>query len=371
MTPTPEATKGTTKTEYSGSEGKPKSWIAAESIVKPTAEPQPAWNTAIETWGAAWEFHQYGLGTCFGIIGFLALVTFFKICKNNRGNRQKKVSLIVLVQITIFGLSRCFFLCADAYHSKGHFSATVINLIWGIGHPCLVTAFMLIFLVLRNALVMKHRFQNWYTTRNIALFTIPYYIFVFASEVIVSFMPSYKGLTYACQIIHITLYVSLASFYSYISILIWKKFRLVRKGAPKTKHRGKQTLAIFKRCTATIVGGFCIGVMQIYAVASANSVQSIKTQYISPWPWFAFITSLRCIELAMSVLLYMTGTQNAAGQQVSRKVDVAPLSMMLSKVESKFVNDPENSETYQILRINLQCTYVKSEMLPLTGAVQF
>ncbi|XP_078380787.1 uncharacterized protein LOC144663653 [Oculina patagonica] len=332
------------------------------------AEPHPEWNKAEETWGAAWKFHQYGLGVSFGILGVFAVIAFLKMLKDNRDCRQKKVSLFVLSQIIIFGFSRCLFLCVDAYHSKSYLPVAVVNLIWGIGHPCLVTAFMLIFLVLRNAVVMKSRFQNWYTTRNIAIVTVPYYIFVFASEVIVSFLPLYKGLIFACQIINTLLYISLALFYTYTSALIRHKLSLMRKGASKTHDRGKQTSAIFKRCIAAAIGGFSIGAMQTYALICIHNV-SHNAQYVSPWPWFAFNTSLRCLEIGMSVLLYMTGTQNSAGQQARRRVDVAPMSMMLSKVETQVSKDSEKSDTFKILRLNLQCTYVESDILPLTGAV--
>lgn len=332
------------------------------------AEPHPVWKKAKETWGAAWYFHQYGIGVSYGIVGIFALKALFKMLKDNRGSRQKKVSLVVLSQIIIFGFSRCFFLCVDAYHSKNYLPVAAVNLIWGIGHPCLVTAFMLIFLVLRNAVVMKRRFQDWYTTRNIALVTVPYYSFVFASEVTVSFLPSYNGLIFACQIINTLLYVSLALFYTYTSALIWKKLSLLRMGASKTHGRGKQTSAIFKRCIAAAVGGFSIGVMQSYAMVSVHDV-SYNTQYVSPWPWFAFNTSMRCLEVGMSMLLYMTGTQNTAGQQARGRMDVAPMSMMLSKVETQVSKHSEKSDTFQVLRLNLQCTYVETNALPLTGAV--
>ena len=335
---------------------------------EPKAEPHPKWNTAVETWGAAWEFHQYGLGVSFGLVGFLALIAFLKMLKENRGIRQKKFSLVVLSQIIIFGSSRCLFLCVDAYHSKSVLPAAMVNLIWGIGHPCLITAFMLTFFVLRNAFVMKKQFQSWYTTRNIAFVTVPYYVFVFTSEGIVSFLPSHKGLNFACQMINTLLYVSLALAYSYTSVLIWKRLNHMRKGASKTHDRGKQTSAIFKRCVAAATGGFSIGVMQAYAMISIQNV-SYNAQYVSPWPWFAFNTSLRCLELGMSVLLYMTGTQNAAGQHDRRKIDVAPLSVMLSKVETKACSDSEKPDNFRILRFNLQCTYVEGNNLPFTETV--
>ena len=345
MTSRPEITEETagTAAEFASPEQESTSWGKAE----PIAEPQPEWSSAVNTWGVAWDFHQYGLGACFGLVGVLAFVAFLRVFKTSTAARQKKVSLVVLGQIVLFGSSRCVFLGVDAYNSKKYLHITVLNLIWGIGQPCLITAFMLIFLVLRNALVMKSRFQNWYTTRNIALVTVPYFTFVFASEVIVSFMPSYKGLLFACQIINSLLYFSLACFYVYVSALIWKKLRVVRR-ASKTQARGHQTFSVFKRCIGAVVGGFSIGATHVYAMASVYSVFS-DAQHVFAWPWFAFTTSLRCLEVGMSVLMYVTATQNTT-QHTRRKVDVAPLTMMQSKVEGNFseVNNSRIAEAYQI-----------------------
>ena len=323
MTPIPETIKDTTRAEAENAGPE------TQSISRGEAEPQPEWSTAVGAWGIAWDFHQYGIGASFGLVGLLALVTFLKVLKTSSGARQKKVSLVVLSQIFLFGFSRCIFLCVDAYHSKEYLPITILNLIWGIGQPCLITAFLLILLVLRNALVMKARFQNWYTSRNIALVTAPYFTFVFVSEVVVSFIPTYKALIFACQIITTLLYFSLACFHVFISVLIWRKLRLVRRGVSKTHTRGKQTFSILKRCVCAVVGGFTIGAMQVYAMTSVYSVFS-DAQHVSAWPWFAFNTTQRCLEVGMSVLLYMTGTHNTA-EQTRRKVDVAPLTLIQSK----------------------------------------
>ena len=341
-----------------------------KSQAEPKAEPHPDWKIAVETWGTAWEFHQFGLGSLFGIVGLFALIAFFKLLKDNRGGRQKKVLLVVLSQIVVFGLSRCLFLCVDAYHSKGHVPSTVVNIIWGVGQPCLITAFMLIFLVLRNALVMKSSFQNWYTTRNIALITVPYYNFVLVSEMTVSFLPSNRSLIFACQITDTVLYVILTSFYTYISTLMWKTFRVKRKRASEIHDRGKQTSYVIKLCIAVAIGGFSIGATKIYALVSVHSA-SYDAQNISPWPWFAFNTCLRCLEMGMSVLLYMTGTINTAGQRARGRVNVAPLSMMQSKAETRVTKHSEKSDTFQILHLKLQCTYVENSIMPSTGTVSF
>ena len=291
--------------------------------VEPTAEPQPEWNVAIQLWGAAWDFHQYGLGACFGLIGLVAIVTLLKLLKFNRGARQKRVSLVVLSQIVSFGFSRCVFLCLDAYHSKQNLPFAVLNIIWGMGQPCLIAAFMLIFLVLRNALVMKTRFQNWYTPRNIALIQIPYFLFVFSSETVVSFFPTYKALLLVCQIIGAVLHLSLAVFYCYIAVLIRQEMHMVRQRSGQTTVRGRRSFAKFKRCIGAALGGFSIGIMHVYSMVSMNRVFS-ATKHVDAWPWFAFQTSMRCLEIGMSVLLYVTGIQKSA--VVSRvRVDAAPM----------------------------------------------
>lgn len=304
----------------------------------------------------------------FGIIGLFELSAFFELLKRNRGCRQKKVSLIVLSQIVLFGLSRCLFLCVDAYHSKGHVPSTVVSVIWGIGQPCLITAFMLIFLVLRNALAMKSRFQNWYTTRNIVLVTVPYdnfvFNFVFVSEMTVSFLPLYKSLIFACQITHTVFYVSLASFYTYISTLMWKKIRVKPRRTSEMHDSRKQTLSVFKLCIAAAVGGFSVGAMQIYASVSVHRAL-YDAQNISPWNWFAFTTSLRCLEIGMSVLLYITGTINTAGRRVRRRINVASLSMMQSKAKTRITENSGKPDTFQIIRLKLQCTYAESNILPI------
>jgi hypothetical protein len=61
---------------------------------------------------------------------------------------------------------------------------------------------------------------------------------------------------FACQIIDTVLYVILASFYTYISTVMWKKFRVTPKGASETHDRGKQTSSVFRLCIAAAVGGF-------------------------------------------------------------------------------------------------------------------
>lgn len=68
MSARPETT--TKETEYARPEHELSGGgVEVEPTGEPTAEPVPEWDTAVETWGAVWDIHQYGLGGLFGIVG--------------------------------------------------------------------------------------------------------------------------------------------------------------------------------------------------------------------------------------------------------------------------------------------------------------
>ena len=70
--------------------------------------------------------------------------------------------------------------------------------------------------------------------------------------------------------------------------------------------------------------------MHLFAAVIVNGALA-HAQFISPWPWFVFMTLMRCLELAMSLLLYTISAHNTAGKKACRKIDVAPMTMIQSK----------------------------------------
>lgn len=282
-------------------------------------EPFPEWSTAIEDWGAAWYFHQYVLGAFFALLGVFVVISLAKYHKE-KGNRRKKVPYIVLTMLALFGWSRGIFLSLDAYHSKHFLPTAVLNLLWGVGQPCIITAYSLVFIVLRNVLLLRQQFQKWYTTRNIALVTIPYFVFALAAELAVTFVPRFKGLTFVCQIMYTVFGFSLASFYLFVSVLMWKQFRHAKT---ETRTRSR-TRSIFKVCLAAVFGGLAVCAMQLYAMSDVYGVFS-EVQFVPPWPWFVFHTILRIVELYMAILLYFMAVQRNVR---SRRREIAPTMIM-------------------------------------------
>lgn len=312
--------------------GEPEAGEAEATVNVPTqqivGEPLPEWHSAIPSWGFAWKFYQHGLGTAFGILALLTLIFFLRTLKLNRATRPKKVKLIMLILLFIFGLSRCLYLCVDAYNTKWIFPKVFSNILWSLGNPCIVTAYTLIFLVLKNIFFMRERFQRWYTVRNIALVTVPYFVIVFVAELVVFYVPNFKGLTFTCQIIYVVLSLMLSSFYSFIAYLLRKTFKgkNIHRGNQHTRQqlawittkkiRGQRTLSMLRICIAAVVSGATLCALQIYSMSGVYGVFS-KARYVQAWPWLIFNYAMRVLELFLSFLLYVASTNGTRRAQAS------------------------------------------------------
>lgn len=291
------------------------------------AEPLPEWSKATKEWGAAWEFHQYGLGAVYALLFILISMWLWKrIRRVLVGNQGNQVPIIVLSFLGLFCLTRSLCLCIDAYHWRKITHVVFVNVLWGIGQPCIIAAYTLVFIVMRNALTLKQNFQKWYNTRNIALATLPHFIFAFGAELALSFVPAYKGLAFTCQLLYILFGVSLTVFYTMISILLWRKLSIsTTQWATDTSHnRGKRTRAILRTCIAAVFGGLGICAMQFYAMASVYSVFS-DARSVSAWPWWAFQTAFRTVEIYMvAVLCYAVNDKSVE----AKKGEIAPSSIV-------------------------------------------
>lgn len=297
------------------------------SSIAAIGEPLPEWHTAIHKWGFVWMFYLYGFGAAFGILTLAVGIFLIRILKLKKSMRPKKASLILLILLLLFGLFRCLFLCVDAYNIKGIFPKVVSNILWSLGNPCIVTGYILVYLVLRNVFFMREKFQKWYTARNVALITVPYFLLAFTAELMFLAAPHFKGLTFACQIVTLILSMMLSSFYSYIAYLLWKNYKRKRTGrdttnrqeiawanaAKKNSHQDRKVLSIFKTCIAALIAGMVLCALQIYSMSGVYGVFS-KAAFVKAWPWLIFNYAMRILELFLALVLYVASTTGARRQ---------------------------------------------------------
>ncbi|XP_068733533.1 proline-rich transmembrane protein 4-like [Montipora capricornis] len=314
-----------------------------EPTAETMAEPLPEWSTATEQWGIAWELHQYGLGAVYALLFILIVMTLSKRIKQRRtGGQGHKVPMVVLGLLGIFCFTRSLCLLIDAYHSKKITPVFFVNVLWGIGQPCLIAAYTLVFVVMRNALILKQKFRKWYNTRNIAIATLPYLCFAFGAELALSFAPAFKGLAFTCQVLYILYGSSLTVFYSIISVLLWKKLAVATKNrwiSESANRCGNRTRTIFRTCVAAVVGGAAICAMQFYAMTGVYGVFS-EARSVSAWPWWAFQTLFRIVEIYMiMVLCYAVNDRSVE----AKKGEIAPTSL---NSETPVNVPPIKMETY-------------------------
>lgn len=304
---------------------------ANDPSLQSVGEPLPEWNSAVPTWGIAWELYQYGLGATFGILMLATAGFLLKSLTSNRARRPKKASLVVLILLFIFGLSRCLYLSIDAYNAKNIIPKTVSNVLWSLGNPCIITAYSLIFLVLKNTFVMRERFQGWYTARNISLITVPYFSLVLVAELVLFYLPSFNGVTFTCQMVYVTLGLMLSFFYSFVAYLLWKNYKgttnLHRRKENRQQlawtstnsNRGRRTRSMLKTCIAAVLGGVALCALQIYSMSGVYGVFSNATS-VQAWPWLILNYAMRVLELFLSFLLFIASTRGTGSQQRSFSV---------------------------------------------------
>ena len=307
-------------------DAEPEAEATKEPYTKSFGEPLPEWHTAIPTWGVAWKIYQYGLGAAFGILMVLTSALILRALSSNRARRPKKANLIVLVLLFMFGLLRCLYLCIDAYSTKHILPKAVANFVWTLGNPCIITAYTLIFLVLKNIFVLRERFMVWYTAKNILFIAVPYFSLQLVAEVTLFYVPNIDVLTFICQLVYVLFSLSLSFFYSFIAYLLWKNFRAENsqgsaeksrqhfaRTVSKSSPRGRQTRSIIKTCIAAVLGGVILCALQIYSMSGVYGVFS-DAIYVEAWPWLIFNFSMRVLELFLSFVLF-----SAASTQGTRR----------------------------------------------------
>ena len=321
-------TKMASKQDLSNfTQSEPEAEVKLPTLQSVVGEPMPEWHLALPTWGIAWNFYQYGLGATFGIV-MISTATILLRTLQYRAARKKKASLVVLILLFIFGLSRCLYLSVDAYNAKQILPKAFLNVLWSLGNPCIITAFTLFFLVLKNTFVLRERFQTWYTARKIALITVPYFSLVLVADLVLFYLPSFEGFTFVCQMIYVALSLMLSFFYSFVAYLVWKNYRGVKVCRRKegghqfiawtatNRVRGRRTRSMLKTCIAVVMAGGALCALQVYSMSSVYGVFSDAT-FVPAWPWLILNYAMRVLELFLSLVLFVISARGTVNQQRS------------------------------------------------------
>ncbi|XP_029104695.1 proline-rich transmembrane protein 4 [Scleropages formosus] len=272
------------------------------------------WNSAMATWGAAWEAHVYGLGSVFTLVALLSALNL--LCLPYRCPSGCGYFALVNVFLLAAGASRGFSLFYDAYSHQDKLPFAGTLLLYEAPFPCLTGAFGIVFLLLS----MRSRMQLSHSVLQhpcfLATLVLAHFITTFGSVALLQVFTQQPCLFFVSQGAFVLLAAMLATtyfiFYCYVRADSKHIYHL-NNTSPPVERYNRCPFADAKdweraAATAVLAALFalaCAG-LQLYAMLHALGLGA--TEVFPPWPWWAFHLSCRlceagvCLTLALIVM---------------------------------------------------------------------
>lgn len=309
---TPEGEpEGEPESEPEGSTGEPPA--ATEPTSEPEIswpEPEPDWPEAFTQWKDAWPIHTYGFATVFTIIALIPPLEMFRMHVDKAKISALKSSL--LITIFIFSSTRAVALFVDPYGSTKRFYLVVTQLLFALGHPCIISALSLLLLVLIDTTKMNIAPPKFQRVKFIIPVLISHIALVVVTDLVVVYFLEAKILLLMCQIYFLVLGLLLAVGYVRVGWKIRTNIRanINSKCAVDNNMRRLQYLI-----TACAVASGGIMVLTIYGAAGVFGVYS-DVRFVEAWPWWVFQTCNRLLEITICVVVLLMNTKASSKRKI-------------------------------------------------------
>ena len=274
------------------------------------AEPGPDWPVAKKIWGLAWELHWVGFGILFGLLAVHSLLAL-ALVNHRKGFCRKPLFMTINSLLFVLGATRAIYLMLDPYESRENGVEDpkwLTLLLFGIAYPCLTSSFCLIHLAFLEVTKLKvgpTRLQN---AKFLAAVIVVHFIIVFTAETSSSIKPELKPLLIVCQSFFILwgLLLSGSFIYSGCKVInhvnkVHEQLNAIEKNErPRNTPKQKPcTSKVAKITLATSFLGIAVCGLHFYSMIGMYGMYS-KVVHPSPWPWLAFQSSFRLVELTMA-----------------------------------------------------------------------
>lgn len=288
------------------------------------------WNSALATWGFAWEAHVYGLGSVFAAFGLISVV-----CLLGLPLRCPSGTLyFILLHLFLAGFAgiQAFSLIYDAYSHQDRLSPLFSLLLLELPFPCLIAAFSLVILLLSLhsrmylplhpanstsfsilpkpclllSMTLLHFSASLGCVGILELFhTLPTVILLFPQAIFVCFT--------------IVLSCSYLIFYCLVKVNTKNIYRLNDSG----ESGGSPELIRDARCPfskmedwnraagAGVGASLCLlgcGGLQAYGILHVLGLGGVEGYGFHPWPWWGFHIGCRLCEVGVCLGLSLIGT---------------------------------------------------------------
>uniref|UniRef100_A0A3B4DL97 Proline-rich transmembrane protein 3/4 domain-containing protein n=1 Tax=Pygocentrus nattereri TaxID=42514 RepID=A0A3B4DL97_PYGNA len=280
------------------------------------------WNSAMASWGLAWEAHIYGMGTAFCLISLASALNLLclPLCCPSGCGYFALVSLFLLAA----GCTRAFTLLYDAYgHQDRMTSIEASLLLYEAPFPCITAAFGLVFLLLS----MRSRMQLSYSTFQrpcfLACLVLLHFAAAFGPVTLLQVDQQGAPLCLFLSLISRGAFVALATFLSVAYFVFYCYVRADSKHIYHLNNTSPTPAERYNRCPfaesqdwdraavamflSAIFSLACAG-LQLYAMLHALGVAG-GAEVFRPWPWWAFQLSCRVCEAVVCLTLALVVSQ--------------------------------------------------------------
>lgn len=299
------------------------------------------WNSALATWGFAWEAHIYGLGSVFTMFSLISVVCLLGLplrCPSG----IPYLTLLHLFLLAFAGI-QAFSLLYDAYSHQDRLPPLCSMLLSELPLPCLISAFFLTILLLS----LRSRMHLSLPLANSSSFSVlpkpclllclslMHFAVSLGCVGLLQLFPSLPAVILLfpqAMFVCLTIFVSCPYliFYCLIQVNTKHIYRLNDSGesggSPQMMGSASCPFAKvedFKRAAGAGLGAsLCLlgcGGFWLYGILHALGLGGVEGYGFQPWPWWGYQIGCRLCEVGVCLGLSLIGSQPLFCQNSSVK----------------------------------------------------
>ncbi|KAK2859019.1 hypothetical protein Q5P01_003639 [Channa striata] len=280
------------------------------------------WNSAMASWGMAWEAHVYGAGCVFAMLTIASALNL--LCLPLRCPSGCGYFALVSLFLLAAGSTRSFSLLYDAYGHQDRLPSTEASLmLYEAPFPCLTAAFGLVFLLLSMRSRMQLSYSAFQRPCFLACLVVLHFAAAFGPVTVLKLYREKPPVCLFLSLISRGAFVALATFLSaaYFVFYIYvradsKHIYHLNNTSPTPAERYNRCpfaesrdwdRAALTVCLSALFSLACAG-LQLYAILNAMGVAGGE-EVFHPWPWWTFQFSCRLCELGVCLTLALVVAQ--------------------------------------------------------------
>ncbi|XP_020508579.2 proline-rich transmembrane protein 4 [Labrus bergylta] len=288
------------------------------------------WNSALATWGFAWEAHIYGLGAVFTVFGLISVVCLLGLpLRCPPGGPY--FTLLHLFLLSFAGI-QAFCLLYDAYNHQDRLPPLVSLLLSELLFPCLISAFTLAFFLLsfcsRKHLSLPLAFSTSFSiVPKPCLLLCITLLHIGVSLGCVGMLHLLRSLPNEILLFPQGVFVCLSLFLSCYYLIFFCLIQVDTKhiyrlndngesgGSPEVVQPASCPFAKEedwgRAAGAGLGASLCLlgcGGLQLYGILHGLGFGGVDGYGFKPWPWWGFQVGCRICEIGVCLSLSLIGT---------------------------------------------------------------